>query len=77
LPIVPYISNDYIYKIVEADPKILIGFASTVPNPYDKAVKELKRAILDLGLKGLKLHPNLQGIYLIYVMLLYDFPSFN
>jgi predicted TIM-barrel fold metal-dependent hydrolase len=64
LPIAPYISNDYIYKIVEVDPKILIGFASTVPNPYDKAVKELKRAILDLDLKGLKLHPSLQGFCL-------------
>jgi predicted TIM-barrel fold metal-dependent hydrolase len=61
LPIAPYISNDYIYKIVEKDPKRLIGFASVIPNPYDKALRELRRAIQDLGLKGLKLHPALQG----------------
>jgi predicted TIM-barrel fold metal-dependent hydrolase len=64
LPIAPYISNDYVYKIVEVDSRALIGFASVVPNPHDSAVRELKRAILDLGLKGLKLHPGLQGFCL-------------
>jgi len=64
LPIAPYISNDYVYKIVEVDPRVFIGFASVVPNPHDRAVRELKRTILDLGLKGLKLHPGLQGFCL-------------
>jgi len=64
LPIAPYISNDYIYKIVDYEPRRLIGFASVIPNPYDRALKEIKRAVLDLGLKGLKLHPSLQGFCL-------------
>ncbi len=43
------------------EPKRLVGFASVVPNPTDIAVRELKRAIEDLGLRGLKLHPGMQG----------------
>ncbi len=61
LPIAPYHSNDLIAKIVDYEPGRIIGFASVVPNPCDRAVKELRRAIEDLGLKGLKLHPSLQG----------------
>ncbi len=61
LPIAPYITNDYVYNVVSYEPKRLIGFASVVPNPADVAVKELRRAIEDLGLKGLKLHPGMQG----------------
>jgi predicted TIM-barrel fold metal-dependent hydrolase len=64
LPIAPYISNNYIYKIVEVEPRRLVGFASVVPNPADKAVKELERAVTDLGLRGLKLHPGMQGFCL-------------
>ncbi len=61
LPIVPYTSNDYVHKVVSYEPKRLVGFASVVPNPADVAVKELRRAIEDLGLRGLKLHPDMQG----------------
>ena len=61
LPIAPYVSNDYIHKVVSYEPKRLVGFASVVPNPADVAVRELKRAIEDLGLRGLKLHPGMQG----------------
>lgn len=39
----------------------LWGFASVVPNPADVAVRELRRAVEDLGLRGLKLHPGMQG----------------
>jgi len=60
LPISPYITNDYVYKVVSYEPKKLVGFASVVPNPSDIAIKELRRAIEDLGLKGLKLHPSIQ-----------------
>ncbi len=59
LPIAPYISNEYVYKVVSYEPKRLIGFASVLPNPADIAVEELRRAIVDLGLKGLKLHPGM------------------
>ncbi|HHC19235.1 MAG TPA: hypothetical protein ENK81_02385, partial [Euryarchaeota archaeon] len=61
LPIAPYITNDYVHKVVSYEPKRLVGFASVVPNPSDIAIKELRRAIEDLGLKGLKLHPSIQG----------------
>ena len=64
LPVAPYISNEYISKIVDYDPKRLVGFASVVPNPADYAIKELKYAIQELGLKGLKLHPGMQGFCL-------------
>jgi len=61
LPIAPYVPNDYVYEVVSHEPKRLIGFASVVPNPADVAVRELRRAIMDLGLRGLKLHPGMQG----------------
>ncbi len=61
LPIAPYIPNDYVYRVLSYEPERLIGFASVIPNPADIAIKELKRAIIDLGLKGLKLHPGMQG----------------
>lgn len=63
-PVAPYISNDYIAKMIDYEPKRLIGFASVVPNPADRAVRELKRVIEDLGLRGLKLHPGMQGFCL-------------
>ena len=52
LPIAPYVPNDYVYKVVSHEPKRLVGFASVVPNPADVAVRELRRAIEDLGLRG-------------------------
>lgn len=61
LPIAPYVPNDYVYEVVSHEPKRLVGFASVVPNPADVAVRELRRAIEDLGLRGLKLHPGMQG----------------
>jgi predicted TIM-barrel fold metal-dependent hydrolase len=52
--------NDYIVSQVEHHPDRFIGFA--VANPWygEVAVAELERA-LDRGLRGLKLHPALQG----------------
>ncbi len=61
LPIAPYVPNDYVYRVVSYEPKRLVGFASVVPNPSDIAIRELRRAIEDLGLRGLKLHPGMQG----------------
>ncbi len=66
LPIAPYISNDYVYRVVSYEPRRFIGFASVVPNPVDIAVRELRRAIEDLGLKGLKLHPGVQGFCIFH-----------
>jgi len=66
LPIAPYVPYDYVYKIVSYEPKRLLGFASVVPNPADFAIKELRRAIEDLGLRGLKLHPGMQGFCILH-----------
>jgi len=64
LPVAPYVPNDYVYRLVSYEPGRLVGFASVVPNPADVAVRELRRAVEDLGLRGLKLHPGMQGFCL-------------
>ena len=46
LPIAPWVSNNYVYKVVSYNPEKLIGFASVVPNPADIAIKELSRYIV-------------------------------
>ncbi len=66
LPIAPYVPNEYVYKVVAYEPKRLVGLASVIPNPADIAIKELKTAIEDLGLKGLKLHLGMQGFYVLH-----------
>lgn len=61
LPIAPKVSNDFIYKACKSYPDQLIGFASVEPNDPQRSVIELEHAVFNLGLKGLKLHPRLQG----------------
>lgn len=64
LPISPYISNSYITEVISCYPERLIGFASVQPNLGKYAIDELEYAIRNLGLKGLKLHPYVQGFSL-------------
>ena len=54
--------NDYIAACVRADPEHLIGFASVNPTHRgpQAAVEELERAVVELGLSGLKLYPMYQ-----------------
>jgi predicted TIM-barrel fold metal-dependent hydrolase len=54
--------NDYIAACVRHDPERLIGFASVNPTYQgpEAAVDELERAIVDLGLAGVKLYPMYQ-----------------
>jgi predicted TIM-barrel fold metal-dependent hydrolase len=54
--------NDYIAAIVRSNPDVFIGFASVNPNYRGPkmAVQELKRAVNDLGLTGVKLYPMYQ-----------------
>ncbi|GAA3934361.1 amidohydrolase family protein [Microbacterium soli] len=67
LPIAPYMSNEDIAKLVEKHPDRLIGFASVVPFsqttgiPRTDPSEELRHAVEDLGMKGLKIHPLIQG----------------
>lgn len=52
-------ANDYIADLVKSYSDDFIGFCAVNPNyrGVDAAVKELERAITDLGLTGLKLYP--------------------
>lgn len=57
-----FASNEFLSKAVKAHPSRLVGFA-WVTNPRDEynSVRELDRAVSELGLKGLKLHPGTQA----------------
>jgi predicted TIM-barrel fold metal-dependent hydrolase len=54
--------NDYVAAVVGRAPDRFIGFASVNPayKGVDAAVEELDRAIVELGLRGLKLYPMYQ-----------------
>ncbi|MHA1627069.1 MAG: amidohydrolase family protein [Candidatus Asgardarchaeia archaeon] len=53
-------SNEDVAKIVEKYPDNFIGFASVDPRDPD-SVEKLEFAVKKLGLRGVKLHPSLQG----------------
>ena len=54
-------SNEFLSKVVKTHSKRLVGFA-WVNNPRsNQSVRELEKAVNELGLKGLKLHPGIQG----------------
>ena len=56
----PPVTNDFVADCVKRHPDAFIGFASVDPWKGKAAVNELRRAVEDLGLKGLKLHPGCQ-----------------
>jgi predicted TIM-barrel fold metal-dependent hydrolase len=64
VPVAPYHSNDFAARVAEEGSGRIVAFASVVPNPLDAALGELRRAVEDLGLRGLSLHPPLQGFCL-------------
>jgi len=53
------VSNELIADTVKLYPDRLIGFASVDPHKGIIAIEELKKAVEELGLKGLKLIPHL------------------
>jgi predicted TIM-barrel fold metal-dependent hydrolase len=53
------VSNELVAETVRKNPDRLIGFASVDPNKGDAARKELRRAVRDDGMRGLKLVPHL------------------
>jgi predicted TIM-barrel fold metal-dependent hydrolase len=59
----PPLGNDYVAAIVQRYPQQFIGFASVDPHKGKAAVKEMERAIKDLGLAGAKFHPGVQSFY--------------
>ena len=54
-------ANDYMAQAMTKYPERLIGFATVNPSHGDEGLEELDRAVNDLGLQGLKLHPAPQG----------------
>lgn len=60
----PPVTNDYVAEAVRKAPDVFIGFASVDPWKGRMAVDEVERAVTELGLKGLKLHPIVQAFYL-------------
>lgn len=57
----PAVPNDFIAECVARHPDTFVGFASVDPWKGRAAVRELRRAVTELGLRGLKLHPSAQG----------------
>ena len=56
-------TNDYVAELVSAHPERFIGFATVDPWKDRWAVNELERAVAELGLRGLKLHPIHQAFF--------------
>jgi uncharacterized protein len=56
----PPVTNDFVAGCVADHPDAFLGFASVDPWQGRAAVAELRRAIAELGLRGLKLHPSAQ-----------------
>jgi hypothetical protein len=52
----PQPHNDFLREFCDHEPERLIPFCTVHPR-YPNAVEELRRAILDLGMKGVKMHP--------------------
>lgn len=57
----PAVTNDFVAGCVREHPDAFLGFASVDPWKGRAAVAELRRAVVDLGLRGLKLHPSAQA----------------
>src|SRR5918992_2154278 len=58
----PPLTNDRVAEICNAFPIQFVGFASVDPHKPDH-VDELERAVTELGLRGLKIHPQVQAFY--------------
>jgi predicted TIM-barrel fold metal-dependent hydrolase len=54
-------ANEFVAGAVTAFPEKLVGFATANPAHGGEGLEELKRAVNELGLSGLKLHPAPQG----------------
>lgn len=57
----PPVTNDFVAGCVDSHPDAFVGFASVDPWQGRAAVAELRRAVAELGLRGLKLHPSAQA----------------
>ena len=57
----PPVTNDFVAACARDHPDAFVGFASVDPRTGGAATVELQRAVRELGLRGLKLHPTAQG----------------
>jgi predicted TIM-barrel fold metal-dependent hydrolase len=57
----PYPGNERVAEAVRKHPDVFTGFASVDPWKGQAAVRELERSVRELGLRGVKFHPGLQG----------------
>lgn len=57
----PPLTNDVVAACVERHPDAFLGFASVDPWKGKAAIAELRRAVTQLGLRGLKVHPSAQA----------------
>ena len=55
--------NETVAEIVRRFPRDFVGFASVDPHKGERAVREIERAVAELGLAGVKFHPGLQAFY--------------
>jgi uncharacterized protein len=55
-------NNDFISEQAARHPDRFIPFATVYPYDLDQALAELDRAVEQLGMVGVKLHPNVMGI---------------
>ena len=55
--------NDEMAAIAGSSDGRLVAFAGVDPNAGREAVRELKRAVKDLGMKGLKVHSSANSVY--------------
>lgn len=51
-------SNDILYEVTKEYPDRIMGYAALAPNDPQEAIKELERAIVELGFKGWNTHSN-------------------
>src|SRR5215470_2223232 len=57
------LKNEYLSELAEESNGRLIPFAGVDPNAGSAAARELKRAIGDLGIRGLKIHSSANSVY--------------
>jgi predicted TIM-barrel fold metal-dependent hydrolase len=60
---VPPVPNDEVAEAAAANPDVLIPFGSIDPARGPAGVREARRLVNELGVRGFKLHPNVQEFF--------------
>jgi len=53
--------NNILKELADQEPEMYVPFCTVNPHQGEEAVSELRRAVKELGMRGLKLHPWLQA----------------